>query len=107
MRKTFCDKCGNEITEDVTMVFDYELCPECVKAVKDFITNTSKISIMDEIRDFCSNFSKNCGDCPFYDEDSWDDCKFKTVPSNWTLEEETYKKLLNYKVKHPDWRKDY
>ena len=42
MRKTFCDKCGNEITEDVTMVFNHELCPECANAVDDFITHSSR-----------------------------------------------------------------
>lgn len=38
MRKTFCDKCGKEITEDIELVFNHELCPECAGAVDIFIT---------------------------------------------------------------------
>ena len=37
MRKTFCDRCGKEITEDVEWVFNHELCPECAEAVDIFI----------------------------------------------------------------------
>lgn len=107
MRKTFCDKCGKEITEDVTMVFNHELCPECANAVNIFITRSPRTSTMDALRNFCENFGKNCDECPFYDLDGWEDCKLKNVPSNWPLEEETYSKLLDYKVKHPDWRKEY
>lgn len=44
MRKTFCDRCGKEITEDVEWVFDHELCPECVKAVDLFITHPTNIT---------------------------------------------------------------
>lgn len=107
MIKHYCDKCDKEIMTDVVKVFNYELCFDCVKAVNDFITQPSRSATMDEIRDFCENFSKNCEDCPFYEKgfDSWEDCKFKTIPSNWTPEEETFRKLLDYKVKHPDWRK--
>lgn len=42
MRKTFCDKCGKEITENVIMVFNHELCSECAKAVDVFITHTTR-----------------------------------------------------------------
>lgn len=106
MRKTFCDKCGKEITEDIVMVFDYELCPECKDAVRNFIAHPTRPATMDELRDFCKNFSKNCSECPFYDEDNWEDCKFNTIPCNWSSEEEIFSKLLDYKVKHPDWRKE-
>lgn len=41
MRKTFCDRCGKEIIEDVELVFSYELCHECAEAVDIFITNSS------------------------------------------------------------------
>lgn len=105
MKKTFCDKCGKEITEDVTMVFNHELCSECAKAVDDFITRSSRPTTLDELRDFCANFSKECSECPFYEEDSWDECKFKNMPCNWSREAEIFIKLLDYKVNHPDWRK--
>lgn len=105
MRKTFCDKCGKEITEDVVMVFDYELCPECKKAIKDFITRPISAPTMDELRDFCYHFSKDCSECPFYDKENWENCGLKKIPSNWSSEEEIISKLLDYKIKHPDWRK--
>lgn len=105
MRKTFCDKCGKEITEDITMVFDYELCPECKNAVRNFITRSTRPATMDELRDFCENFSKECSECPFYDEGSWEECSFKKEPWDWSSEEEIFLKLLDYKVNHPDWRK--
>lgn len=38
MRKTFCDKCGKEITEDVELVFSHELCHKCAETVDIFIT---------------------------------------------------------------------
>ena len=44
MRKTFCDRCGKEITEDVEWVFNHELCPECAKAVDIFIKHLSNIT---------------------------------------------------------------
>ena len=102
MRITFCDKCGDEITEDVIMVFNHELCPKCANAVDEFITRSFRIATMDELRDFCENFSKGCKECPFYDDGG---CNLANYPSNWPLEEETFSKLLDYKVKHPDWRK--
>lgn len=105
MRKTFCDKCGKEITEDVVMVFDYELCPECKNAVKNFITRSTRTPTMDELREFCNNFSKECSDCPFYDKESWDECSLNKQPHNWSSEEEIFSKLLDYKIKQPDWRK--
>lgn len=105
MRLTICDKCGKEITEDVTMVFDHELCPECAKAVDIFITRMFRPATMDELRDFCKNFGKERKQCPFYDEDSCERCGLKNIPSNWSSEEEIFSKLLDYKVKHPDWRK--
>lgn len=108
MRKTFCDKCGKEITEDVTMVFNHELCPECANAVDIFITRTTRPAAMDEVRDFCDNFSKNCSECPFSDDRDGvcgGDCGLKTLPYNWPPEEEIFLKLLDYKVNHPDWRK--
>jgi hypothetical protein len=105
MRKTFCDKCGDEITENVIMVFNHEVCPKCANAVDAFITRSPRTPTMDALRNFCENFNKNCSECPFYDEDSCDDCRLKNVPCNWSSEEETYSKLLDYKVNHPDWRK--
>lgn len=105
MKKTFCDKCGKEITEDVTMVFNHELCSECAKAVDDFITRSSRPTTMDELRDFCANFGKDCSECPFYDDDSWEECTLKREPHGWSSEPEIFIKLLDYKVKHPDWRK--
>lgn len=39
MRKTFCDRCGKEITEDVELVFSHELCHECAEAVDIFIAH--------------------------------------------------------------------
>lgn len=47
MRKSFCDKCGKEITVDVEWVFNHELCPECAKAVDIFITHPSRPSTID------------------------------------------------------------
>lgn len=47
MRKTFCDRCGKEIIEDVELVFSYELCYECAEAVDIFITNPSGPSAID------------------------------------------------------------
>ena len=47
MRKTFCDRCGKEITVDVEWVFNHELCPECAKAVDVFITQSSRPSTID------------------------------------------------------------
>lgn len=32
--------------------------------------------------------------------------KWLENPDNWTPEQETFLKLLDYKVKHPDWRKE-
>lgn len=105
MRITICDKCGDEITEDVTMVFNHELCPKCAKAVDFFITRSTRPATMDEVRDFCENLSENCGECPFYDEASWDECIFSKSPCYWPREEEIFSNLLDYKIKHPDWRK--
>lgn len=107
MRKTFCDKCGKEIKTDVEMVFGYELCSECAKAIDDFITYSSKPSTMDELRDFCENFSKSCKGCLFYDKDpsTSTSCQFGVPPCEWPSEEEIYSKLLDYKINHPDWRK--
>lgn len=65
MRKVFCDKCGDEITENVIMVFNHELCPKCANAVDAFITRSPRTPIMDALRNFCNNFSKNCEECPF------------------------------------------
>ena len=107
MKKTFCDKCGDEITEDVTMVFNHELCPKCANAVDTFITRSPRTSTMDELRDFCNNFSDHCALCPFYDEggSSNTQCILRCFPCNWSSEEEIFLKLLEYKVKNPDWRK--
>lgn len=105
MRKTFCDKCGKEIIEDVTMVFNHELCPKCANAVDIFITRSTRPATIDELRDFCKNFSKDCSECPFFDEVSWDECKFKHTPCDWSSDEEIFLKLLDYKVNRPDWRK--
>lgn len=107
MRKIFCDKCGKEITEDVEMVFNHELCPDCAKAVDTFITRSTRPATMDELRDFCNNFSDHCVLCPFYDEggSSGTQCTLRCFPCNWFSEEEIFLKLLDYKVKHPDWRK--
>ena len=104
MKITICDKCGKEIKEDVTMVLDHDLCPECAKAVDIFITRMFRAATMDEIRDFCNNFSKECSECPFYDE-GCDECELKTFPCNWSSEKEIFSKFLDYKVNHPDWRK--
>ena len=106
MRITICDKCGDEITEDVIMVFNHELCPKCANAVDEFITHSFRACTMDELRDFCENFGKNCSECPFYDEDSWEDCSLNKQPHNWSSEEEIFSKLLDYKIKHSDWRKE-
>lgn len=47
MRKTFCDKCGKEITTDVEWVFNHELCSKCAEAVDIFITHPSGPSTVD------------------------------------------------------------
>lgn len=61
---------------------------------------------MDELREFCEGFDKECSECPFYNEDGWEDCKFYSAPYNWSHEEEILSKLHDYKIKHPDWRKE-
>lgn len=72
MRKTFCDKCGKEITTDVEWVFNHELCPECAKAVDVFITHPSRPSIVDVqpvkhgrwiIADDVEHFIAVCSEC--------------------------------------------
>lgn len=79
MRKIFCDRCGKEITADVTMVFDYKLCHECVEAVEDFI-NFSLKTTMDNVRGLCKNISKGCVECPFAvkDDKGISRCEFET-----------------------------
>lgn len=47
MRKSFCDKCGKEITVDVEWVFNHELCSECAKAIDSFITSPPRPSTID------------------------------------------------------------
>ena len=108
MRRIFCDKCGKEIHKptDIKIVFGHELCPECVIAVDNFIISSPSTPTMDELRDFCNNFGKDCSECPFYDEDLWDECSLKEEPHNWSSEEEILSKLLDYIIKHPDWRKE-
>ena len=111
MRKIFCDKCGKEITEApmyIRMVFDHELCPECAKAVDNFITRSTRSATMDEVRDFCNDFYGSCKECPFGDDKDGvcgGACSLKLHPCNWSSEEEIFSKLLDYKVNHPDWRK--
>lgn len=75
------------------------------KVKHDSIICSPGTPTMDEVRDFCINFSKECSECPFYDEDSWDECSLNKEPHNWSSEEEIISKLLDYKIKHPDWRK--
>lgn len=104
MKKILCDKCGKEITTDVEYVFDYELCFECAEALKNYIVRPTRTAIIDELRDFCKNFSKDCSDCsdcPFYDKVSWNDCIFMRQVCYWPSEEEILSKLLDYKTKHP------
>lgn len=103
MRLIICDKCGKEIKTDVVKVLNYELCPECAEVVNDFIQCSMRTSIMDDLRDFCAIFKKNCLKCPFYNEDL-KECELSDIPSKWTSGEEIFGKLLEYKVKHIDWR---
>lgn len=82
-----------------------ETLEECGYKLSDSHEESERPSTMDKLRDFCENFGGNeCSECPFYDEDSWDECSLKTEPCNWS-EEEIFSKLLDYKVKHPDWRR--
>ena len=108
MRITICDKCGNEITEDVEIVLGHELCPKCVNAVDTFITRSMRPATMDEVRDFCNNFYGSCKECPFGDDKDGvcgGSCSLKLLPCNWSSEDEIFSKLLDYKINHPDWRK--
>lgn len=59
MRKTFCDRCGKEITEDVEWVFNHELCPECAKAVDIFIAHR-QVSPFDKTEELIRIFGTLC-----------------------------------------------
>ena len=37
MKKTFCDKCGDEIKVDSEWVFGKELCPVCAEVIRDWL----------------------------------------------------------------------
>lgn len=37
MRKTFCDKCGDENKVDSEWVFGKELCPVCAEVIRDWL----------------------------------------------------------------------
>ena len=104
MRKIFCDRCNKEITADVTMVFDHELCHECAELVEYFINFSLKTTTMDGVRDICKNISKGHVGCPFAvkDDNGSLKCVFETQPRNWSSEKETYSKVLNYIVDHPN-----
>lgn len=45
MKRTFCDKCGDEIKENADWVFGKEICPICSGIISDWLNN--KTSILD------------------------------------------------------------
>lgn len=63
MKKSFCDKCGDEIKVDSEYVFGYELCPVCAEVISDWLEGKT-LEIGSEVKDEpIITDPECCGDC--------------------------------------------
>lgn len=63
MKKTFCDKCGDEIKVDSEYVFGKELCPVCAEIISDWLEGkTLELGHKTEDKPIITD-PECCGDC--------------------------------------------
>ena len=63
MRKTFCDKCGDENKVDSEWVFGKELCPVCAEVIRDWLDGkTLELGCETEDKPVLTD-PECCGDC--------------------------------------------
>lgn len=63
MKKTFCDKCGDEIKVDSEWVFGKELCPVCAEVIQDWLDGkTLELGCETEDKPIITD-PECCGEC--------------------------------------------
>ena len=63
MKKSFCDKCGDEIKVDSEYILGKELCPVCTEIISDWLEGkTLELGCETEDKPIITN-PECCGDC--------------------------------------------